>query len=164
MAVLIRPAEKKDMPEILEINNFEILNSTVNYDYTPKSLEEQTHWFEQKQQAGFPILVAESDGKIHGFATYGTFRSKPGYRFTVEHSVYISNGLRGKGIGKMLMENLIEIARKEGYHTMVGGIDGSNESSYHFHMKLGFKEVARFKETATKFDRWLGLIFVQLML
>ncbi len=164
MTVLIRPAENRDIPDILEINNYEILHSTVNYDYIPKSLEEQTLWFDQKQQAGFPILVAESEGKTYGFATYGTFRPKPGYRFTVEHSVYISNGLRGKGIGKMLMKNLIEIARKDGYHTMVGGIDGSNESSYHFHLKLGFKEVARFKETATKVDRWLDLIFVQLML
>lgn len=164
MKVLIRAAKESDVPAILEINNHEILYSTVNYDYEPKTLEWQLDWFEQKIKAGFPVLVAETEGKVIGFSTYGTFRAKPGYRFTVEHSVYLSKEARGKGIGKLLMTDLIQIAKNSGYHTMIGGIDGSNEQSFRFHEKLGFREVARFKETARKFDSWLDLIFMQLML
>jgi phosphinothricin acetyltransferase len=152
MNVIIRPTRKSDVAAILEINNYEIVNSTVNYDFEPKTLDWQLEWFDQKMKAGFPVLVAEGAGKVLGFATYGTFRPKPGYSFTVEHSVYISLAARGKGIGKLLMINLIQLAKNAGYHTMVGGIDGSNDYSYRFHEKLGFREVARFKETARKFD------------
>lgn len=164
MKVLIRAARESDVPAILEINNHEILYSTVNYDFDPKTLDWQLDWFNQKMKAGFPVLVAETEGKVLGFATYGTFRAKPGYRFTVEHSVYLSTEARGKGIGKLLMIDLIQIAKSAGNHTMIGGVDGSNAHSYRFHEKLGFREVARFKETARKFDTWLDLIFMQLML
>ncbi|MBN7815048.1 GNAT family N-acetyltransferase [Algoriphagus pacificus] len=164
MALIIRPAIADDIPAILEINNFEILNTTVNYDYEPKSLEFQTNWFYDKKAAGFPILVAEEENQLLGFATYGTFRPKPAYQFTVEHSVYISQGHRGKGIGKQLMNQLIELAKIKGYHTMVGGIDSSNLGSISFHKQLGFTEVGRFREVGRKFDRWLDLIFVQLQI
>ncbi len=164
MKVFIRTAQVRDIPVILEINNHEILHSTVNYDFDPKTLDWQMDWFDQKMKAGFPVLVAEKEGLVLGFATFGPFRPKPGYRYTVEHSVYLATGSRGKGIGKLLMIELIQIAKNSGYHTMIGGLDGSNEHSYRFHQKLGFREVARFKETARKFDNWLDLIFMQLML
>jgi len=164
MTVQIRAAQQEDLPEILEINNHEILTSTINYDFVPKTIQEQREWFEQKISSGFPILVATLAGKVTGFATYGTFRPKPGYRFTVEHSVYIGSSFRGKGIGKLILTELIQIAKNSGYHTLVGGIDSSNEGSYLFHQKLGFKEVARFKEVGHKFGRWLDIIFMQLIL
>jgi L-amino acid N-acyltransferase YncA len=162
--IQIRPARHSDLQEILAINNFEILNSTINYDFVPKSIKVQTDWFEGKQKAGFPIIVATSAEKVVGFATYGSFRPKPGYRFTIEHSVYLASDFRGQGTGTKLLLELIQIAKQSGYHTMVGGIDSSNEGSYLFHQKLGFKEVARFKEVGHKFDRWLDIIFMQLIL
>lgn len=162
--IILRKAELSDLEEILKINNHEILHSTINYDFVPKTLKEQTEWFNQKNLAGFPILVAVSEGKVAGFATYGTFRPKPGYRFTVEHSVYLGENFRGKGIGTLLLSELIRIAKEAGLHTMVGGIDSSNEGSYLFHQKLGFKEVARFSEVGHKFGRWLDIIFMQLIL
>jgi L-amino acid N-acyltransferase YncA len=162
--IQIRPARHSDLQEILAINNFEILNSTINYDFVPKSIHEQTDWFEEKRKAGFPIIVATSAEKVVGFATYGSFRPKPGYRFTVEHSVYLASDFRDQGIGTKLLLELIQIAKQSGYHTMVGGVDSSNEGSYLFHQKLGFKEVARFKEVGHKFDRWLDIIFMQLIL
>ncbi|MBB6327197.1 phosphinothricin acetyltransferase [Algoriphagus iocasae] len=164
MSLVIRDAMEMDIPEILKINNHEILNSTVNYDYEPKSLEFQMDWFHQKTKAGFPILVAEKDGKVIGFATYGSFRPKPSYQFTIEHSVYLHPNNRGIGVGKLLMEKLILIAKNQGYHLMVGGIDANNLQSLEFHKKLGFLEVGRFKEVGRKFDQWLDLIFVQLPL
>lgn len=162
--IILRKAEVADLEEILKINNHEILNSTINYDFEAKTLKEQTDWFNQKNLAGFPILVAVSDGKIAGFSTYGTFRQKPGYRFTVEHSVYLGENFRGKGIGTLLLSELIIIAKEAGFHTMIGGIDSSNKGSYLFHQKLGFKEVARFSEVGHKFGRWLDIIFMQLIL
>ncbi|MFC3415931.1 GNAT family N-acetyltransferase [Algoriphagus hitonicola] len=164
MSILIRAAKLEDIPVILEINNYEILQTTVNYDIVPKTLEEQENWIHQKENAGFPILVAEINGRVEGFAFYGTFRPKYGYRFTVEHSVYIGPDSRGKGLGRKLMEQLIGIAKEAGYHSMVGGIDSSNLGSLEFHRKLGFREVGRFKEIGHKFDKWLDLIFVQLLL
>lgn len=110
------------------------------------------------------MLVADLDGEVAGFATYGTFRPKPGYRFTVEHSVYLGESFRGKGIGTLLLTELIKIAKEAGVHTMIGGIDSSNEGSYLFHQKLGFKEVARLKEVGHKFGGWLDIIFMQLIL
>jgi phosphinothricin acetyltransferase len=162
--IILRKAEVADLEEILKINNHEILHSTINYDFEAKTLKEQTEWFNQKNLAGFPVLVAVSDGKISGFATYGTFRPKPGYRFTVEHSVYLGENFRGKGIGTLLLKELITIAKESGIHTMIGGIDSSNKGSYLFHQKLGFKEVARFSEVGHKFGRWLDIIFMQLIL
>jgi L-amino acid N-acyltransferase YncA len=162
--IQIRPARHSDLQEILAINNFEILNSTINYDFVPKSIHEQTDWFEGKQKEGFPIIVATSAEKVVGFATYGSFRPKPGYRFTIEHSVYLASDFRGQGTGTKLLLELIQLAKQSGYHTMVGGIDSSNEGSNLFHQKLGFKEVARFKEVGHKFDRWLDIVFMQLIL
>lgn len=162
--IKIRTAVHSDIQEILEINNFEILNSTINYDFIPKTVQEQTDWFESKMKAGHAVTVASSDEKVIGFATYGSFRPKPGYRFTVEHSVYLASEFRGQGIGTKLLLELIEIAKQSGYHTMLGGIDSSNEGSYLFHQKLGFKEVARFREVGNKFDGWLDIIFMQLIL
>lgn len=161
---VIRSARLNDLEEILGINNHEILHSTINYDFEPKTILEQTAWFEQKVQAGLPILVAILQGQVVGFATYGSFRPKPGYRFTVEHSVYLHRDHRGKGIGSMLLRDLIHHAKKAGMHSMVGGIDSSNTGSYLFHQKMGFTEVARFKEIGHKFDRWLDIIFMQLIL
>jgi L-amino acid N-acyltransferase len=96
--------------------------------------------------------VAISADKVAGFATYGSFRPKPGYRFTVEHSVYLSSDFRGQGFGTLLLTELIKMAKKGG-HTMVGGIDSSHKGSILFHKKIGFKEVARFKEVGHKFNR-----------
>lgn len=162
--IILRQAMHADLGEILEIINHEIINSTINYDFIPKSLVEQFEWFDQKTKAGFPVLVAIIQEQVAGFATYGTFRPKPGYRFTVEHSVYLGEKFRGKGIGTLLLKELIQLAKETGMHTMVGGIDSSNLGSYQFHERLGFKEVARFREIGNKFDRWLDIIFMQLIL
>lgn len=164
MESIIRFAEKNDLDAILEINNFEILNSTVNYDYFPKTKDFQENWFNEKLKVGLPVIVASLNQEVLGFATYGSFRLKPAYQFTIEHSVYLHHNARGRGIGKQLMMELISLAKKNGYHTMVGGIDSSNLNSLEFHKKLGFQEIGRFKEVGRKFDKWLDIIFVQLLL
>lgn len=111
-----------------------------------------------------PVIIAVDEDKILGFATYGIFRPKIAYRFSVEHSIYLTPDARGKGVGTRLLQELIQIAKTGGYHTMIAGVDTSNAVSYAFHKNLGFVEVARFKEVGFKFDKWLDLVFMQLML
>jgi phosphinothricin acetyltransferase len=99
-----------------------------------------------------------------GFATYGDFRDsikKPGYRFTVEHSVNIAQRAWRSGLGTQLMQTLIDRAQRAGLHSMVGGIDASNERSLVFHERLGFREVARMPESGWKHGRWCDLVLVQ---
>lgn len=164
MKVTTRIAQEADMPVMLSIVNYEIRHSTAIYDYDPRSLADQLDWFRKKQQENQPVLVAELNGRVIGFATYGMFRPRIAYRFTVEHSIYIDVEVRGKGAGTLLMQQLIGLARKTGHHVMIAGVDASNQGSYAFHQKFGFTEVARLREVGFKFDRWLDLILMQLIL
>ena len=89
-----------DLPGILDIYNHAVVHTTASYDLEPVSLHSRQDWFAARQKAGFPVLVAEgAGGEVLGFASYGTFREKPGYNGTVEHSVYIRDGQRGAGLG-----------------------------------------------------------------
>lgn len=164
MEIKIRRAENKDINEILEIVNYEILNSVVLYDYKARTYDQQFRWFEQKTADGMPVIVAENNNKVVGFGTYGIFRPWEAYQFSVEHSIYVNKNSRGTGIGRLILSELIEMAKEGGYHTMIAGVDGSNERSFEFHKKFGFKEIGTFKEVGFKFDKWLDLRFLQLFL
>jgi phosphinothricin acetyltransferase len=164
MEVQIRPFEIKDTQSILEIINYNILNSTALYDYKTRDFETQKTILEDKINKGFPVFVAECDGKLVGFGMYSEFRFREAYKFTVEHSVYVSPNEMGKGIGKMIMAQLIIQAKAQGLHTMIGVIDSENKSSITFHEQFGFKTVGIIKESGYKFDRWLDSVFMQLLL
>ena len=139
MNTIIRDYQPKDLPEILDIINFNIINSTALYDYNIRSLDQQKLIFEDKINKEFPIIVAEIDDIVVGFGYYSEFRFREAYKFTVEHSVYIHNDYHGKGIGKLLLEKLIELATNQKLHTMIGVIDSENESSIKFHEQFGFE-------------------------
>jgi phosphinothricin acetyltransferase len=160
----VRNATEKDLEEILEIVNYNILNTTAIYDYEPRTLEQQKAIFHEKTKADFPLIVIEIDNEIAGFGTYGTFRFKEGYKFTVEHSVYVSVNHQGKGLGKLLLAELIELAKKQKRHTMIAVIDAENQNSVEFHKQFGFKTAGIIKESAFKFDKWLDTVFMQLLL
>lgn len=164
MSIQIRPAIVEDLPAILSIVNHAILHTTAIYDYDAKTLEQQQVWWDEKQAANFPVIVAENNGTVTGFGTYGTFRYKVGYRFTVEHSVYVAENHIGKGIGKLILSHLIASAKAQNYHTMIGVIDASNAGSIAFHQKFGFVETGVLKEVAYKFDKWLDASLMQLIL
>ena len=165
MKTIIRPARIEDIETILEIVNDAILNTTAIYDYNVRTLNEQISWFQEKQEQNFPAVVAtDENDKVVGFGTYGTFRIKVGFKFTVEHSVYVKDGFSGKGVGKLLLNELITIAKKQKLHVMVGCIDAENCGSIEFHEKFGFKKAGILKECAFKFDKWLYLKFMQLIL
>ena len=160
--MLIRDATRADLPGILAIYNDVIATSTAVYALEPVGLAEHTAWFEARIGAGYPVLVADAQGAVAGFASFGDWRGLwPGYRYTVEHSVHVAADRRGAGIGRQLTETLFERAAALGKHVMIGGIDADNAASLRFHEQLGFERVAHFREVGHKFGRWLDLIFVQ---
>lgn len=164
MEIKIRDYQIQDCKAIIEIINDAILNSTALYDYNIRTLNTQEAIFEEKLQKGFPVIVAESNNEVVGFGYYSEFRFREAYKFTVEHSVYANKNAIGKGIGKLLLNELIERAKKQNLHTMIGVIDSENTNSIDFHKKFGFEEVGFIKESGYKFDRWLHSVIVQKML
>lgn len=161
--ISIREAFEADLPAILAIYNDAILNTTAVYDYEPHTLEMRQSWFLGKQQAGIPVFVAVVDGEIAGFSSYGPFRAWAAYRFTMENLVYVDPRFRGLGLGEKLTLAVLDSARENGIHTLVAGIDTTNEASIRLHRKLGFKETARLEQVGFKFGRWLDLLFMQLI-
>jgi L-amino acid N-acyltransferase len=152
-------------PAILEILNEAIANSTALYDYQPRTIESMTTWFQAKESGNFPVIGAISDhGQLLGFASYGTFRAWPAFKYSIEHSVYIHQNHRRQGIGLALMQQLIASAIEQQYHTIVGGIDMTNHSSIAFHNQLGFTHAGTIQQAGFKFGRWLDLGFYQLVL
>jgi len=162
--VNIREATENDLGELLSIYNDIILHTTAVYQYEIHTMEMRREWFITKQQQGFPVFVAEEDNSIAGFSTIGTFRNWQAYKYSVENSIYVASGARGKGAGKLLMEPLIKAAKRLDMHTIVASIDATNEVSLRLHKRFGFEEVAHFKEVGYKFDKWLDLKFLQLIL
>jgi len=164
MNIKLRPATSNDLEKILEIVNHSILHTTANYNYDVQTLEVQTKWFEDKNAKNLPIVVADLDGEVVGFGSYGQFREKIGYQYTVEHSVYVVDHVIGKGIGSQLLTELIRLAKEQGYHCMIGAIDADNAGSIAFHERFGFTAAGTIREVGYKFDHWLDLVFMQLLL
>lgn len=162
--VTIRNAIHNDLPQLLDIYNDIIVHTTAVYDYEPHSLPMREQWFETKKQQGFPVFVAVEGDTIVGFSSIGPFRAWAAYKYSVENSVYVSASARGKGIGKLLIPPLIDAAKTMGMHTIIAGIDAANDASIKLHENFGFKEVAHFREVGWKFERWLDLKFLQLIL
>lgn len=162
--ITIRDAVEKDLPEVLEIYNHSILHTTSIYSYVGHTLEMRKKWFDEKKAAGHPVFVAATDGKVAGFIAYGPFRVWPAYKYTVEHSVHIHPDYRRQGIAKLLMEKMIDAARKNNIHAIIAGIDASNNASIKLHEQFNFNVVGNFKEVGYKFNKWLDLIFMELVL
>ena len=162
--ITVRHATENDLPQILDIYNDIIKNTTAVYYYEPQTLQMRKAWFDERKEQGFPIFVAEEEGVILGMSTIGPFRLPTAYKFSVENTVHVAAHARGKGIGKLLMPPIIDAARELKLHTIIAGIDAGNEVSLHLHKSFGFDEVAHFKEVGFKFERWLDLKFLQLIL
>jgi len=165
MEYCIRPCTEKQLHEILEIFNEAILNSTALYDYKPRTMESMRIWYAAKRAGNYPIIGAFSaDDKLLGFTSYGSFRNWPAYKYSVEHSIYIRSDYRGKGLGKLLLKEIVKSAEEQDYHVMVGGIDASNTISIRLHEKEGFEFCGKIKHAGYKFGKWLDLSFYQKIL
>lgn len=161
---IIRPATEADLPAILKIYNDAVMKTTAIWNEAPSTLESRRTWFTQRHGAGFPVLVAECDGGVLGYGSFGEFRPFEGYRHTVEHSIYVLDEAQGKGLGRMLLAALIEEARAMGKRVMVGAIDASNYASLALHENMGFEETGRMPGVGEKFGKRLDLVLVQLNL
>jgi phosphinothricin acetyltransferase len=158
----VRAARADDLEAITAIFNEVIATSTAVYFVQPTPVSERRAWFDARVAAGYPVLVAEHNGDVVGFASFGEFRGAwPGYRHSVEHSVHVHADHRGRGVGSTLVSALIPLAAAMNKHVMVGGIDAENNASLRMHERLGFERVAHFREVGHKFGRWLDLVFVQ---
>jgi L-amino acid N-acyltransferase len=150
---------------ILEILNEAIVNSTALYDYKPRTMESMAVWFNVKENGGFPVIAAVTDsGELMGFGSYGTFRSFPAYKYSVEHSVYVATPFRGQRVGTALLHAIIKNAQTQGYHALIGAIDSNNAASVALHKKIGFQHAGTLRQVGFKFGRWLDLDFHQLIL
>ena len=164
MKIAIRPYQTEDTQAILDIINYNILHSTALYDYNIRTYEQQKAILDDKLAKKFPVIVAEANGQVVGFGMYSEFRFREAYKFTVEHSVYVANDYHGKGIGNLLLAEIITLAKVQKLHTMIAVIDAENQGSVSFHEKFGFKTVGIIKESGYKFNRWLHSVFMQLIL
>jgi L-amino acid N-acyltransferase YncA len=151
--------------QILAIFNDAIVNSTALYDYRPRTLESMAGWFENKRKGNYPVLgIVCGTGELVAFASYGTFRAWPAYKYSVEHSIYVAAGHRGKGLGKMLLPEVIKSARAQDYHVLIGCIDSTNAASIWLHRRFGFQHAGTIRQVGFKFGGWLDLDLYQLIL
>ena len=162
--MIIRRAERGDVPAMREIFNEVLLNSNSIYREEEVDLAERYAWFDEKMEHGYPLFGAYEGDKLIGYAGYGSWRAAQGYRKTVELTIYVDNKYRGTGVGSLLMQTIINQAKSDGYHVMLGAIDAENKSSIEFHKRFGFIETARMPEVALKHGQWLNLVFMQLNL
>lgn len=163
-AMDIRDAQVGDLEAMRAIYNEVLASSTSIFSDIPRSAEDQARWFSERRAQGWPVIVAIREGTLVGYATYGPFRSWPGYRHTVENSIYLATHARGLGLGAVLLSALLERARTQGLHAVIAGIDGDNAASMRLHEKLGFTKVGHLRQVGRKFDRWLDLVFYELVL
>ncbi|WP_241664137.1 GNAT family N-acetyltransferase [Oecophyllibacter saccharovorans] len=166
--ISLRPARPEDLPAILAIYNSAIRDTTAVYTEVPTTLTERAAWLKAKEAAGWPVIVAtlrntgsEHDRRVAGFGTYGPFRAWPGYRFSVEHSLYVSQAHRGHGVGSLLLQTLTDHATREKRHVMIAGIDAANSASIRLHEKHGFLKAGLMEQVGCKFGRWLDLQWMQ---
>ena len=159
-AVAIDDANEGDLEGILAIFNDVIATSTSVFSEEPVALENRRAWFADRRARGFPVLVVRDEAGVAGFGSFGDFRTWPGYRFTVEHSVHVRADRRGQGIGTALIEALVERARERGVHTMIAGVDSQNVGSWRLHERLGFVECAHIPQVGFKWGQWLDLVFL----
>lgn len=164
MSVTVRPARPDDVPAILDIYNEAVATTTASWDTRPESLAARQAWYDRRVGLGQAVLVAEEDGRVIGWGSWGTFRDKAGYSRTMEHTLYVDAAARGRGVGNALLAAIIETARASGVHVLLGVLSHENETSMRLHEKFGFREVGRLPQTGAKFGRWLDLVFVQLTL
>lgn len=160
----IRPATDADLDAILAIHNDAILHSTALWTDEPVDRRDRETWYVAQQAAGHPIVVAEIDGSVAGYASYSYWRAKTGYRFSLENSVYVGEHFQGQGVGRALMQNLIAEAKTGGYHVMVADIEAGNVASIALHRSLGFELEGTILEIGFKFGRWLDLAIMRLVL
>jgi phosphinothricin acetyltransferase len=165
LSTLIRSATRADVPGILDIYNEAVLHTTASYDYEPSTLEQRLEWFDAHTAHNYPVFVAlDEQGKLLGWSSLSEFRTRVGYRFTAENSIYVAAEQRGRGVGKLLMPPLIDAARQLKLRAVMAVIDADNAVSLHMHETFGFERVGVLKQVGYKFERWLDVVYMELLI
>lgn len=163
MAISVRGASEADLPAILDIYNYEIVNGWATFDVEPQSLEERLEWFRAIERPHF-VIVAEDAAGVVGWGCLRLFHERAAYRFTAQNSVFVHQDHRGRGVGKLIMARLIETGRANGFHSIMAGISQDNPGSDRLHQSFGFELIGTEREVGYKFERWLDVGWWQLML
>jgi phosphinothricin acetyltransferase len=159
----VRMARVDDAEAVRAIYNAEVTGSTVTFDLEPRSVEEQRAWI-ARHQGAHPAVVATEGWALVGFGSLSPFRDRPAYAPTVEDSVYVDRAWRGKGAGRLLLEELVRLAGQQGFHTIIARTAGDNEPSIALHLACGFNLVGTEREVGRKFGRWIDVAILQRML
>jgi len=163
VVVHVRSATVEDAPAILEIYNHEVLTSTVTFDLVPRTLAEQESWITDRSGAHV-VLVVEDGDEVVGFGALSQYRERAGYATTVEDSVYVHEDHRGKGVGRILLAELVERATAHGFHALMAKVVGDHQSSINLHAAAGFEVVGHEREVGRKFGRWLDVVLLERLL
>lgn len=163
-AVAVREAKASDVPVITAIYNFEVASAHNHYESEPQRVEDRLAWLEGLQRRGYPVLVAEADGEVAGFAALTPFHPLSGYRFTVSGSIYVKAGRRGAGVGRALAAELHRQAVERNFHCILAGVNSENTASIQLLQSFGFEKVGYFKHIGFKNGRWHDDVCLQLLL
>jgi phosphinothricin acetyltransferase len=159
----VRLARQEDAEAIRAIYNVEVMGSTVTFDLKARSAEEQRSWV-ARHQGAHPAVVAVEGPAVVGFGSLSPFRDRAAYATTVEDSLYVDGGWRGKGVGRLLLDELVALALARGFHTVIARISGDNEPSIALHLACGFERIGVEREVGRKFGRWIDVAVMQRML
>jgi phosphinothricin acetyltransferase len=160
----IRLATADDLDAINDIYNHYVVHSTCTAQYQPTTPAERRAWFDARQAPRHPVIVGEREGVILGYACLQPYNLREGYRFTVENSIYVRHDVRRAGVGRALLDALIDRARAAGYKNIIASISGDQDASMALHARAGFVEVGRMPKIVVKLDRWLDVVYMQLLL
>ncbi len=158
---LVRPS---DAEPIRAIYNVEVLGSTATFDLRPRTAEEQQAWMAEHRGPHAAIVAVDDDDTVLGFGSLSVFRDRPAYSTTVENSVYVDAVCRGSGVGRALLEELVDLAGHHGFHAIIARVGGGNEASIALHLACGFTMVGVEQEVGRKFNRWLDVSVLQRLL
>ena len=157
----LRRAVTADAEAIRAIYNREVLTATVTFDLVERSLVDQTEWLAARDGAHAVLVCTDEDDNVIGFGSLSPYRDRPAYRTTVEDSIYVDRNHQGIGVGRLVLEGLVDTARDHGFHSVIGRIVGGHDASIALHQKCGFEVVGTEREVGRKFNTWLDVVIVQ---
>ena len=160
----IRLARPGDAEAVRAIYNTEVSGSTVTFDIEPRSHAQQVAWIERHQGVHPAVVAVDDRGEVAGFGSLSPFRDRAAYATTVEDSVYVAQGRRGEGVGRLLLQELVVLATRQGFHTVIARTSGDNEPSIALHRGCGFVLIGVEQEVGRKFGRWIDVAILQRML
>lgn len=160
----VRPGTLDDAEAVRSIYNYEVLHTTATFDLVPRSLEDQQQWLAARSGAFSALVAEDDDGTVLGFSSLSPYKDRAGYRTSVEDSVYVSRTAHGRGIGRLLLTNMLSVAESHGFHSVLARIEASGIASRGLHTACGFQLVGIEREVGRKFGRWRDVALMQCLL